>query len=152
MEIWNGSHKYCWRYRRYRFCPQTDRWTDGQTDRWTRWNQYTPLSTSLKRGYNNNLWISTDIYFTSVVVLETTSWYLKHLIYFLFQLGWCGQWVGINGSLPGFASWPISLLKSLLLDTHFLTWLAIPPTEIHLKMSICEMLAILFRPHNVILS
>ena len=39
---------------RTRFCPQTDRWTDGQTDgqtdRRTRWYQYTPLSTSLKRG------------------------------------------------------------------------------------------------------
>ena len=30
---------------RTRFCPQTDRRT--------RWNQYTPLSTSLKRGYKN---------------------------------------------------------------------------------------------------
>ena len=29
---------------------QIDGRTDGQTDRWTRWNQYTPLSTSLKRG------------------------------------------------------------------------------------------------------
>ena len=28
------------------------RWTDGQTEGWTRWSQYTPLSTSLKRGYN----------------------------------------------------------------------------------------------------
>ena len=27
--------------------------TDKQMDRRTRWNQYTPLSTSLKRGYNN---------------------------------------------------------------------------------------------------
>ena len=26
------------------------RWTDGQTERWTGWNQYTPLSTSLKWG------------------------------------------------------------------------------------------------------
>ena len=37
---------------RTRLCPhtdgQTDRWTDGQMT----WNQYTPLSTSLKRGYN----------------------------------------------------------------------------------------------------
>ena len=32
------------------FCPQMDRRTDGRTDRRTRWNQYTPLSTSLKRG------------------------------------------------------------------------------------------------------
>ena len=32
------------------FCPQTERRTDGQTDGRTRWNQYTPLSTSLKRG------------------------------------------------------------------------------------------------------
>ena len=31
---------------RTRFCPRTD----GRTDRRTRWNQYTPLSTSLKRG------------------------------------------------------------------------------------------------------
>ena len=38
---------------RTRFCPQTDRRTDGQTDGRTRWYQYTPLSTSLKRGYNN---------------------------------------------------------------------------------------------------
>ena len=29
---------------------RTDRRTDGQTDRRTRWYQYTPLSTSLKRG------------------------------------------------------------------------------------------------------
>ena len=34
---------------RTRFCPQTDRLTDGLTRR----NQYTPLSTSLKRGYND---------------------------------------------------------------------------------------------------
>ena len=27
--------------------------TDGQMDRRTMWNQYTPLSTSLQRGYNN---------------------------------------------------------------------------------------------------
>ena len=33
---------------RTRFCPQTDRQTDGRT----MWNQYTLLSTSLKRGYN----------------------------------------------------------------------------------------------------
>ena len=33
-----------------RFCPRTDRQTDGQ-----RWNQYTPLSTSLKGGYNDDL-------------------------------------------------------------------------------------------------
>ena len=31
---------------------QTDGRTDGQTDRRTRWYQYTPLSTSLKRGYS----------------------------------------------------------------------------------------------------
>ena len=31
---------------------RTDGWTDGRTDRGTRWYQYTPLSTSLKRGYN----------------------------------------------------------------------------------------------------
>ena len=31
---------------RTRFCPQTDR----RTNRRTRWNQYTPLSTSLKQG------------------------------------------------------------------------------------------------------
>ena len=37
---------------RTRFCPQTDRRTDGQMDRRTGWYQYTPLSTSLKRGYN----------------------------------------------------------------------------------------------------
>ena len=35
---------------RTRFCPQTDRRTDGRTDRRTRWYQYTSLSTSLKRG------------------------------------------------------------------------------------------------------
>ena len=39
---------------RTRFCPQTDRRTDGRTegraDGRTSWNQYTPLSTSLKRG------------------------------------------------------------------------------------------------------
>ena len=38
------------------FCPQmdrrTDRQTDAQMDRRTRWNQYTTLSTSLIRGYN----------------------------------------------------------------------------------------------------
>ena len=38
---------------RTRFCPQMDRRTDGRTDRRTRWYQYTPLSTSLKRGYND---------------------------------------------------------------------------------------------------
>ena len=36
---------------RTRFCPQTDR----RTDRRTRWYQYTPLSTSLKRGFNYGL-------------------------------------------------------------------------------------------------
>ena len=35
---------------RTRFCPQTDKRTDRRTDRRTRWYQYTPLSTSLKRG------------------------------------------------------------------------------------------------------
>ena len=35
---------------RTRFYPQTDRRTDGRTDRRTRWYQYTPLSTSLKLG------------------------------------------------------------------------------------------------------
>ena len=34
---------------RTRFCPQTDGRTDGRTT----WNQYTPLSTSLKRGYTD---------------------------------------------------------------------------------------------------
>ena len=38
------------RTERIRFRPQTDRRTDGQTDRRTRWNPFTPLSTSLKRG------------------------------------------------------------------------------------------------------
>ena len=29
---------------RQRFCPQTNRRTDGRTDRRTRWNQYTPFN------------------------------------------------------------------------------------------------------------
>ena len=33
-----------------RFCPQTDGQMDGRTDGQTMWNQYTPLSTSLKQG------------------------------------------------------------------------------------------------------
>ena len=40
----NGSDEYCWRYR-----ADTILSTDGQMDRQTRWNQYTPLSTSLKQ-------------------------------------------------------------------------------------------------------
>ena len=36
------------------------RWTDGRTDRRTKWNQYTPLSTSLKGGGGyNKTWITT---------------------------------------------------------------------------------------------
>ena len=31
--------------------------TDGQTDRRTRWNQYTPPSTSLSGGYDNHIWM-----------------------------------------------------------------------------------------------
>ena len=55
VQIWNGSDEHCWRYR-----ADTILSTDGQTDRRTRWYQYTPLSTSLKRGYNkvNSLWPS----------------------------------------------------------------------------------------------
>ena len=33
----------------------TDGQTDGRADGRTRWNQYTPLSTSLKRGYRSNI-------------------------------------------------------------------------------------------------
>ena len=47
VQIWNGSDEYCWRYR-----ADTILSTDGQMDRRTRWYQYTPISTSLKRGYN----------------------------------------------------------------------------------------------------
>ena len=43
-----------------RFCPQTDGRIDGQMDRRTRWNQYTPLSTSLKRGYNDGMTSNAD--------------------------------------------------------------------------------------------
>ena len=39
---------------RTQFCPQTDRRT--------RWNQYTPLPTSLKRGYNKTTCISNHIH------------------------------------------------------------------------------------------
>ena len=43
--------KYCWRYRADTILS-TDGWTEGQTNRridgQTRWNQYSPLSTSLK--------------------------------------------------------------------------------------------------------
>ena len=39
---------------RTRFCPQTDRRTDTQTDRRTRWNQYTPFQFRWSGGYNNN--------------------------------------------------------------------------------------------------
>ena len=38
---------------RTRFCPQTDRWTDGRTDRRTRWYQYTPFQLRWSEGYKN---------------------------------------------------------------------------------------------------
>ena len=37
------------------FCPRMDRRMDGQMDRWTRWNQYTPLQLHWARGYNYNI-------------------------------------------------------------------------------------------------
>ena len=47
-----------------RFCLQTDRCAyvpmDRQTDRQTRWNQYTPLSTSLNGGYNKSWFVHFD--------------------------------------------------------------------------------------------
>ena len=49
MEIWNGSGGYSWWYRADTILP-TDGQTDGGTDGLTRWNQYTPLSTSMKPG------------------------------------------------------------------------------------------------------
>ena len=151
MQIWNGSHEYCWRYRADTILStdgQTDRRTDGQgdtsippyqlrwsggykedkvkvtnlknspkfkifefwnghytrhtfwsclircanikmdpmsivedtertrfcpqTDRRTRWYQYTPLSTSLKRGYKYVSYILINIFF---VVLCAESCY-----------------------------------------------------------------------------
>ena len=44
------------------FCPQMDKRTDGQTDRRTRWYQYTPLSDSLKRGYNETLSTTKNVF------------------------------------------------------------------------------------------
>ena len=38
---------------RTRFCPQTDRRTDGRTDRRTRWYQYTPYQLRWSGGYKN---------------------------------------------------------------------------------------------------
>ena len=52
MQISNGSGKYSWRYRADKILS-----TDGQMDRRTRWNQYTPpLSTSFKWGYKRYFW------------------------------------------------------------------------------------------------
>ena len=53
VQIWNGSYEYCWRCRVDTILStdrQKDRRTDRQTNGRTRWNQYTPLSTSLKQG------------------------------------------------------------------------------------------------------
>ena len=35
-----------------RFCPQMDRWMDGQTNRRKRWNQYTPFQLHWSVGYS----------------------------------------------------------------------------------------------------
>ena len=40
---------------RTRFCPQTDRRTDGRTDRRTRWNQYTPFQLCWSGGIKRSL-------------------------------------------------------------------------------------------------
>ena len=46
MLIWNGSSEYYWRYR-----VDTILSTDGQTDRWTRWNQYITIEYDLNIYY-----------------------------------------------------------------------------------------------------
>ena len=48
---WNGSGKYCWRYRADTILSTTDGQRDRWTDGWTSWNQYTPLPLCYK-----NIW------------------------------------------------------------------------------------------------
>ena len=47
FQIWNGSDEYCWRYR-----VDTILSTDVQTDRRTKWYQYTPVQLRWSGGYN----------------------------------------------------------------------------------------------------
>ena len=86
------------------FCPQTDRQTDGQrdgqrdrrTDRRPRWYQYTPLSTSLKRGYDNIFqyhWISQAVITTYIRAdsrLAPSQWETS------LQSNAVSHWLGTN--------------------------------------------------------
>ena len=71
-----------------RFCPQTDRGTDGQTNRRTRWNQNTfnrIFSTSLKRGYNysHSAPVCVDFMFKIEVQRNELAFVLKQLSFIL---------------------------------------------------------------------
>ena len=83
---------------RTRFCPQTDgktdRRTNGRTDGRTTWSQYTPLSTSLKRGYKEQpfscmvlLWVQIVRY---VLLADRIRWFVHYTISFssLCKLIW----------------------------------------------------------------
>ena len=62
---------------RKRFCLQTDGQTDLQTDGRTTWNQYTPLSTSLKRGYQKqcfDLFRTVTVFFTAFASFTPITW------------------------------------------------------------------------------
>ena len=61
---------------RTRFCPQTDRRT--------RWNQYTPLSTSLKRGYN--YWSRLIERETISIILYVSTFFKKFINYSLITV------------------------------------------------------------------
>ena len=111
------------------------RWTDGQTDRRTRWSQYTSLSTSLKRGYNKlemygirgtaNKWIEsylTDRY--QFVQYDTVSSSKKKII--------CGV---PQGSILGSLLFLIYINDLVKISTKYFTLMFAEDTSIFISAS-----------------
>ena len=66
-----------------RFCQQTDRQMDRRTDKWTRWNQYTPIQLHWSRGYDQLpgiLLYYQNLISRSIVISREDEWIIQQQV------------------------------------------------------------------------